>query len=309
MTDSSPTSATVSTRPHTGSFAAAWRELAALQFNLEPRGQFLRVPSLIPGCSVISYLPFLNYTDLTRAEADRLADSAGEDRYLIRVLDPGCGEPEPNAPVSVRLALSGRGEEEILTRVIKPACRRKLKQAWRAGYAIEEDEDGALARHFHRFLADTLQKRHGIPTLPQSFFVALARDPKIDTLFIMLSLHGRRVAGLLLVFDGPLAWVPWMVADPSVFENSPNHLLYWRAILAARARGCDTLDFGRSPYGNPTYRFKSQWGCTPVPITLLAPAPVALYEKYALATQLWRRLPTGVARPLGGWLTRYLADL
>lgn len=296
-------------RPHSAGFAATWRDLVISGLKLRAAGRFVRVPSLLPGRSVLSYLPLLNYTDASLPEAEDLVRDAGRRRYLIRVLDPTASDLQPNHPVAARLVLTGHDEERILTRVIKPACRRKLKQAWKAAYMVEESDDPALALRLHRFLADTLQRRHGIPALPAHFFVALADHGAIEARFIVLSLQGRPVAGMVLIFDETLAWVPWMAADPAAFAQSPNHLLYWRAIMAARACGCDILDFGRSPYASPTWRFKSQWGCTPVPIALLAPTPVRIYEKYTWATRVWRHLPAMVARPAGGLLTRYLADL
>lgn len=296
-------------RPHSSGFAAAWREFVICGLRLRAAGRFVRVPSLVPGRFVLSYLPLLNYTDVSMSEVDELVHDAGRHPYLIRVLNSTACDPEPNHPVAARLALAGHDEEHILTWVIKPACRRKLKQAWRADYTVEESDDSVLALRLHRFLADTLQRRHGIPALPAHLFAALADHAAIDARFIMLSLQGRPVAGMVLILDGGLAWVPWMAADPAAFAQSPNHLLYWRAIAAARASGCDILDFGRSPYASPTWRFKSQWGCTPVPIALLAPTPIRIYEKYGWATRVWRHLPATVARPAGGWLTRHLADL
>lgn len=297
-------------RPHSVGFARSWRELVIDALRLGAAGRFAQVPSLLPpGRSVLSYLPLLNYTDVTLAEADDLVREAGGRPYLIRVLDPAASDPQPNHPVAARLVLAGRDEEQILMRVIKPPCRRKLKQAWRADYTVEESEDPEVSKRLHRFLADTLQRRHGIPSLPAHFFAALADTGAIDARFIIVSLQGRPVAGMVLIFDEGLAWVPWMAADPAAFAQSPNHLLYWRAVTAARARGCDILDFGRSSYGSPTWRFKSQWGCAPVPVALLAPKPVRIYEKYAWATRVWRHLPTAVARPAGAWLSRHLADL
>ncbi len=294
-------------RPHSSAFVAAWRDLVADQFGYARAGPFLVVPSLVPGRATLSYLPFLNATDVVRADCAPLVAEAGGRPYLIRALDPG-GAIEPGGPVAVRVWLAGLSEDEILARVIKPACRRKLKQAWRAGFTVEEGRDARLARRFHRFVADTLHRRHGVPTLPERFFVGLAADAAIGLTFILLSLHGRLAAALLLLFDASLAWVPWMAADPAAFDRSPNHLLYWRAIAASRAQGCAILDFGRSPYESPTYRFKAQWGAVPVAIAMLRPRPVDVYARYATATTLWRLLPAAVARPLGGRLCRHLAD-
>ena len=45
----------------------------------------------------------------------------------------------------------------------------------------------------------------------------------------------------------------------------PNHLLYWSIIKTTALRGRN-LDFGRCSADGNTYRFKKQWGTTPVPL-------------------------------------------
>jgi hypothetical protein len=40
----------------------------------------------------------------------------------------------------------------------------------------------------------------------------------------------------------------------------------WSMLEGAAARGCTTFDFGRSTPNEGTYKFKEQWGASPVPL-------------------------------------------
>jgi FemAB-related protein (PEP-CTERM system-associated) len=92
----------------------------------------------------------------------------------------------------------------------------------------------------------------------------------------------------------------------------PNHLLYWSIIEHAIAQGCDTLDFGRSTPGEGPYKFKEQWGATPLPLNweyqLVGAAAVPNTSpsnpKFKYAIELWKHCPLWLANTLGPHITR-----
>ena len=93
----------------------------------------------------------------------------------------------------------------------------------------------------------------------------------------------------------------------------PNHLLYWSVIEASVEHGCEVLDFGRSTFGEGTYKFKEQWGAQPVPLhweyylcngTSALPNIGPSNSKFHLAIEVWKRLPLAVANRLGPALVR-----
>ena len=92
-------------------------------------------------------------------------------------------------------------------------------------------------------------------------------------------------------------------------------LLYWQALRFGCEQGYRSFDFGRSTVGGPHYRFKAQWGATPVPLSwqYWQPTPGPLPERnpqnprYQLAIRAWRHLPLPVTRMLGPILAKSLA--
>ena len=60
--------------------------------------------------------------------------------------------------------------------------------------------------------------------------------------------------------------IPWASSIREHNNLCPNHLLYWHAIESAVADGCEVFDFGRSTPDEGTYKFKEQWGASPVPL-------------------------------------------
>ncbi|HYC02643.1 MAG TPA: GNAT family N-acetyltransferase [Azospirillaceae bacterium] len=288
-------------RPHGTDFAAAWRDIVSRIFGWRRQGPFLAVPSL-GGGRTLSYLPLLNYTDLDPAGADELARSAGGAKHLVRVLVPGTPAAE-GAPVAMRVPLAGRTADELWRGTIAPTCRNRVRKAEKEGIQVRYGRDAASVAAFAGLLAGTLA-RHGAPMLPPRLFHALAADLGAEVW--LAEAQGRPLAGLLAVRDGPLVWVPWIATERDG-GGAAGDLLFWRLMEHSAAAGAGILDFGRSPQGGGTYRFKRKWGAEPVPLRLLG-QDGSPYAKFALAQRAWRALPRPLVDRLGPRLVRYLAD-
>ncbi|HYE52567.1 MAG TPA: GNAT family N-acetyltransferase [Azospirillaceae bacterium] len=289
-------------RPHGAGFAAAWRDAVAAEFGWRRAGPFLAVPSL-GGGRTLSYLPLLNYTDLDPAGAEALAREAGGEKHLVRVLAPGTDAAD-GAPVAMRVLLAGRSAADLWSGVVAPVCRNRVRKAEKAGMRVRRGRDPATVDAFARLLAGTLA-RHGAPMLPPRLLRRLASDLGAEA-FVAEAADGRPLAGLLAAPDGGLVWVPWIATDRE--DGGPaGDLLFWRLLEAAAADGRDLVDFGRSPFGGGTWRFKRKWGAEAVPLRLLG-AEGSPYAKFALAQRVWKMLPRPVVDRAGPFLVRYLAD-
>ncbi len=291
-------------QPHSAEFAAAWKALAMEVFGWQPQGEFVRVPSLL-GRPTLSYLPLLNYTDLGREEATALAEGVAGRPHQIRVLDPDQRELKPRTPVTLRLELAGRIEEQVWKRSLSSKCRNQIRKAEKSPITTRSGCSEALVRDFHTLLART-HHRHGSPVLPRALFEAMAG--RIATTYYLTYHDQRPIAGLVAVEDDGLTWVPWAASDRACLRFCPNHQAYWRAVRDALERGARVFDFGRSPYGGNTYRFKVQWGAEPLAISLLTHDRADVYSRYQLAQRLWRMAPGPLVDRLGPRLCRFLAD-
>ena len=66
-------------------------------------------------------------------------------------------------------------------------------------------------------------------------------------------------------FRGTL-YNPWASSLRQYSKYSPNMLLYWKMLEFACDNGFNYFDFGRSSLDEGTYKFKKQWGASPVPL-------------------------------------------
>ena len=114
--------------------------------------------------------------------------------------------------------------------------------------------------------------------------------------------------------SGTTTEVPWASSVRDHNHLCPNHLLYWNIIEAAILDGSDCLDFGRSTPHEGTYRFKEQWGATPLPLYWEYPAlpggqipdQSPANPKFRAAVALWKRLPLPVANAVGPHIVRMI---
>ena len=290
-------------RPHSPDFVAAWRRLAVAAFGWRTRGPFVIVPSLF-GRVTLSYLPLLTYTDATPATLGELIARAEGASYLIRLLADDAPPFSPGQPVTLRLALAGRDAGAIWTG-LRPECRNRVRKARRNGISLRRGRDPALIDDFHGQLARTLH-RHGAPLLPRDFF---ARFPhEVEATYHVAYAAERPIAGLVAVRDGDLVWVPWVATDPEARPFCATDLLYWQSIGDAADAGATIFDFGRSPFGGGTHRFKAKWGAEPVALRWVAPRPIDVYRRFAAARTIWRAVPRPLTDRMGPKLCRYLPD-
>ena len=72
-------------------------------------------------------------------------------------------------------------------------------------------------------------------------------------------------SGILLCHDRVVS-IPWASSLKRFNRFNPNMLLYWSFLEYATNSGHRFFDFGRSTFGEGTYKFKVQWGASPQPL-------------------------------------------
>ena len=123
------------------------------------------------------------------------------------------------------------------------------------------------------------------------------------------------VASALVVGFDKVLRNPWASSLRKYSSSSPNMLLYLRMLEFACDHGYRAFDFGRSTKGEGTYRFKEQWGASPVPlywhyISLDGKLPNpenAGKEEFETATHYWKKLPLIVTRVLGPRIRKHIS--
>lgn len=290
---------------HSAAFVQRWKALVRELYRYEDDGDAMSVPSVL-GARTAVYLPLLNYGDRSREQAQALCTHWAGRAYQVRALDPDDQQFEANDTVTMRLDLTGLSTEEVFMQRIHSKCRNQIRKAEKSGLRWVEGCDGELLTHFYQVFASTMH-RYGTPVFSRRLFELLPAH--VSARYLVAYAGTEPVAGLCMVVDGPLAWVPWAGSEPAHRAKCPNHLLYWNAIQKAVAGGQTVFDFGRSAYLGPTYVFKRDWGARPVKIAVLTDKSHNVYAKYALASSIWQRLPRWLVDLVGPWLCRRLPDL
>ncbi len=147
----------------------------------------------------------------------------------------------------------------------------------------------------------------GTPVYGKSFFRNILQSFPKACKIITVSLDTRPVAACFLIGHRTLLEIPWASTIRDVNHLSINMLLYWEVLKFALENQYKQFDFGRSSKGSGTFRFKQQWGAEPqqmywhywLQANGTLPALNPNNPKYALAINIWKRLPLYITKLIG----------
>lgn len=291
---------------HGPDFVAAWRGVFCDVYQWRQEDRFAVVPSLLGG-STFACLPGFDYCDLNAADAWELAWEMDGHSFNIRALTAPQGELPPGNPAVLRIDFEafGYNRETVWKRALSRAARKAVKRVYKAGLMVSE-ESGSSARKTSFRLVSATMARHGAPLIPVALFKALVDEFNVRMLIARNGITGEALGSLLWLRDGGLACAVW--GGWKIRPDNPASLLFWTTLERALLDGADIVDFGRSPMGGGSYRFKRSFGAVPIPVAWFSDKPTDLYRRYALGQKLWRGLPNIVTARLGPRVCRYLAD-
>jgi FemAB-related protein (PEP-CTERM system-associated) len=261
-------------------------------------------------------LPFVNYGGALAA--NDAAARALLDAAVSAAREGGAGHIElrhfgrrfPALPVkqhkvTMRLPLAA-GMWDRFDRKVRNQVRKAEKSeltAIQGGLDLLDDFYTVFARNMRDL---------GTPVYSRRLFEEILRAFPDRARLTIVRLRDIPVAAGLSYRTRGVTEVPWASSIREYNNLCPNHLLYWRIIEAAQADGCDTMDFGRSTPDEGTFKFKEQWGASPVPLYweywlrdgVQLPDQSPKNPKFRMAVAAWRRLPLPVANFLGPRIVR-----
>jgi len=223
--------------------------------------------------------------------------------------------PLPEGPAGevdrVDLVLDLEADEEAQWRALPAKVRNQTRKAGRTGLVLAPDTFEGFWTPFCRNMRDL-----GSPVHSPRFFEAMAGAFGPRLRFVVASDSERSVGGLVAIHYAGAVSVPWASTLRSERARCPNNLIYWEALRWAVEQGAGVFDFGRSPRGGGTHRFKRGWGAREEPLTWLRLAPDrrplppdAASDSAVLRafSRAWTRLPVPLASWLGPVLRRRIA--
>jgi len=254
------------------------------------------------------------------AAACACARESGAAAVELRTLEPGAPDGSQDADVAptphrVDLRLALERDEEAQWSAVGAKVRNQTRKAEREGLELGAatglDAIDAFYLPFCQNMRDLGSPVHG-----RALFEEVVRAFGDAARVITCHGGGPSVGGLIAIDFAGTVSVPWASTLREERRRCPNNLIYWEALRWAISRGAATFDFGRSPVGEGTWRFKKGWGALEVPLRWSRfdpqrrPLPVeAIGDDPTMSrlSRVWARLPVGLTRALGPRIRRRLS--
>ncbi|MCE5324683.1 GNAT family N-acetyltransferase [bacterium] len=150
-------------------------------------------------------------------------------------------------------------EETLLGGFHESCVRRRIKRAERECLTIEEGHSDDLLTKFYHLLIMT-RRKHQLPPQPLSWFRCLIECLGKNVTIRVASKDDIPVASIVTLFHRETCYYKYGCSDPHFANLSATPMLFWRAILDAKASGATEFDLGRSePENVGLVTFKDRW--------------------------------------------------
>ena len=280
------------------------------------------VKSVFVGRVLVS-IPYATYGGIL-ADSDGIAEAilrfAGDlsRRYDVEYLElrnrdaNNLGLPEIGRYDTFRKELPGDPDEVLpgLPRKTRAATRKGIK--WLGPGAIRMGPEWVDT--IYELYAITM-RRLGSPNYRRRLFHDLLKAFGEDCICLLVTDHGAPIAGVVsFVFRDEI--VPYFSGSLEAgMHSNANNVMYLRLMEYAIRRGLRWFDFNRTRRDNRgPYDFKRHHGFEPTPLhyqvslnrSKQLPNLSPSNRRFALAGQVWRRLPLCVTKFAGGQITKWI---
>ena len=294
-----------------------------------------RINGLLPLCVVkaplgrakLTSLPFCDLggpladnpgiADTLTQQARALLTKMGAASLELRLERSEIGAGTALEGCKVRMTCQLPPSADTLLSSYKPKLRSQIRKAEKNGLTARLSREASDIDAFYSVYSANM-KRLGSPAHSKRWFQALQQEYAHNTVIGLVYKNDTPVGAGWLLLNGHTASIPWASTLAEYNSLSPNMLLYWQLIGHVADQGYTVFDFGRSTYGEGTYRFKKQWGAEPnlldwqkwgksgKPETQRAASGGIGRKVRPLVEQGWQWLPAGVTDVLGPRLRRYI---
>lgn len=194
------------------------------------------------------------------------------------------------------------GAESVWNNRLHRKRRKQIEKgrAFKAQFRWGREE---LLDPFYQVILRT-QTALGTPVHSKRYFASiLAHVP--ESALVVGYVDGSPVSTALTVKKGGVLYHPYTGTLGAFLPGYLNCTLYWELILYGLRNECTQFDLGRSFKGSGVHQFKTYWGAFDVPLYYCyflkdgVSAPDLSAGHFKLATQLWSRLPSSLAKWIG----------
>jgi FemAB-related protein (PEP-CTERM system-associated) len=270
----------------------------------------------VGGCLAVSdeaSVDLLNYVakhlNSTNKNPIELRESGG---YLHERID----DTHTITGQKVRMLLSMPGSSEALFNSFKSKLRSQIRKAEKNGLTFELGNSSKLIDDFYQVFAHNMRAL-GSPVHSKLLFEKLRESYGEKLLVSIVSKDGIAIAGGIVLLGRKTASIPWASTLAEFNKLSPNMMLYWSLLKKVADSGYQTFDFGRSTFGEGTFKFKQQWGAKPVALNWSTHPTTTNHRENevnkktgkirALVEMIWRKLPLFLTITIGPKIRKFIS--
>lgn len=198
---------------------------------------------------------------------------------------------------------------ELSEKLIWKGHRLDLKKARRNQITTQEAKTIEEWRIFHE-LFEEQQRGFAVPgygwNLFHNLYLLMPEKAKVRLAWR----NGRCLGGVLLLCHGTTIYFKQAVTPAEHLGTGAGKLLLWEAMVWGREANYERFNFGLSLNSQIKLRaYKEGFGGVSSPLSThvlairgTAPNYAEYYEGFGVARSLWRRLPLGLTKRLGGYM-------
>lgn len=226
-------------------------------------------------------------------------------------------DPKHLAGKKVSMILSLPETADELMASFKSKLRSQIRKSEKNGLTYEFGTGHRFVEGFYQVFSVNMH-RLGSPVHSLKWFTSVAEN-YVDRHQIVLVKKDEHVIGAgFILFSGSKVSIPWASTLAEFNRLAPNMMVYWALLKFSCDHGCKYFDFGRSTFGEGTFKFKQQWGAQPQALqwyNLLDGQATSDEESASsgpstirtLVEKIWRAMPLSLANMLGPILRKHIS--
>ncbi len=213
----------------------------------------------------------------------------------------------------VRMILQLPGSSDELMKGFKAKLRSQVKKPIKDGLTSVLGS-AELIDDFYKIMTVNMRDL-GSPVHSRNWFEAVVEEYGENVrVGIVRSPDGKAIGGGIVLLHKSVVSIPWASTLREYNRLNPNMLLYWSFLSFAADNGYSAFDFGRSTPGEGTYRFKEQWGATPLPLDWKSLSGSSYLKrpesegsgKRKVVESFWKKTPLSVCNFCGPLIRRHI---
>jgi serine/alanine adding enzyme len=278
-----------------------------------------RIKSLLFGSSLVS-VPFSSYGGILASntevrerlgeEAVRLARETGARHIETRDGGEGAAGWVDTTP-KVTMVVDLPDDLKSLWEDLNAKVRKRVRFGLKNGLTTECLSGAEAVAEFYEIFAVNMRNL-GTPVYPREWFENIVKYHPDAVRVLMVRDEGRPSAAAFLVCYRDTVEMPWAASLEDGRKKFSPLLMYWSVIEWAFANGYRHVDLGRCTPGSGNYEFKQHWRPVERPLHWRywmskgdrVPAVKREDSRFAMAVEVWKRLPLSVANSLGPLVVR-----